>query len=71
MREVLDKIASFFKKAWAYLKNPPTFIKVITFLSALVCVGGAMTILIIGYTGNIVLEIVAYVFFGLSAITFS
>ncbi|MBE5732030.1 MAG: hypothetical protein E7353_03245 [Clostridiales bacterium] len=71
MKKIIDRIVAIFKKAWEYLKDPPTLVKVLSFISALLCVGGAMAVIIIGYQGNIALEILAYTLFGLSAITFS
>ena len=69
MKEILEKVKSVLKKAWENILNPPAFIKVLTFISAVIFIGGAMAILIIGYEGNIALEILAYTLFGLSALT--
>ena len=69
MKEAFEKLKCALKKAWENILNPPAFIKVLTFISAVLFIGGAMAILIIGYEGNIALEILAYTLFGLSALT--
>ena len=69
MKEAFEKLKSALKKTWENILNPPAFIKVLTFISAVIFIGGAMAILIIGYDGNIALEILAYTLFGLSALS--
>jgi hypothetical protein len=71
MKKIIDRIIAISKKAWEYLKDPPNHVKVIAFALAFLCIGGVVTIMVIGYQGNIALEILAYTLFGLSAITFA
>ncbi len=71
MKRIIKNMFSWLKNLWAHMKNPPVLIKVLVFITALLCAGGAMAVLIVGYEGNIALEVLAYTLFGLSAISFA
>lgn len=69
MKEAFEKLKSALKKAWEKILKPPTCVKAIVVVCAVLFIGGAMAVLIVGYEGNLALEILAYTLFGLSALS--
>lgn len=61
-----EKLSNF----WEKLKNPPLFVKVITFLTAIISCGGALCMLAVDYNGN-ALAILAYSLFAIAALSLS
>lgn len=58
----------FWKKTWKFLKDPPVWFLVLSYVLAVASITGAMCLLFVDYVGTF-LEIVAYAVFALAAIT--
>ena len=58
----------FWKKTWKFLKNPPVWFLLLSYVLAVASITGAMCLLFVDYAGTF-LEIVAYAVFALAAIT--
>ena len=68
MREFWDKFLQIWRTFVRVFLNPPTWVKALTYLLAVLCSVGSLLILLINFTGTI-WEIFAYVLFGVAALS--
>ena len=57
-----------FRSLWKKILNPPTWVKVLTFIITIISAIGALLMLLVDYDGN-ALAIIAYILFGIAGVS--